>query len=401
MTSPSRKRRPTTRWSTSPASQAEARAADAYRAVDAATRPRSGEPLWLPSGWLAVVVLLTLAAQSWGATAGDGWRARRTTTKTASVARPIRQVGFEDDIAGPALRTAQRVRTDRIRERSPRLAQQETPGGDPLLDSLRRPFGVDEKPDNEQSGSLFDDLPAPTESPAPEASVPQPALEPDAQTADSLFDSEEPAPAPPTEPPDSLFDDEPARRDYFDDRTDADLADDLAAPFGANARESDEERREEAMKDCRKSLEELKASRLSDIDLNIAVEGIEGEAVPFTCSLDDGSILAPRMWCEVTYMWKASGLCHKPLYFEDVHLERYGHSWGPYVQPLVSGAHFFGRLPVLPYMMGLKMPNECVYTLGHYRPGDCAPYLIDPVPFTWRAALMQAGGTMGVVGILP
>ncbi len=47
--------------------------------------------------------------------------------------------------------------------------------------------------------------------------------------------------------------------------------------------------------------------------------------------------------------WKASGLCHKPLYFEEVQLERYGHEIGPILQPLVSTAHFFGNIAVLPY----------------------------------------------------
>ena len=84
-----------------------------------------------------------------------------------------------------------------------------------------------------------------------------------------------------------------------------------------------------------------------------------------------------------------------------MHLERYGHSTGPLTQPLVSGAHFFGSIAVLPYKMGLKTPGECVYALGYYRPGDCAPYLIDPIPFTWRAALFQAGGTVGAAAVLP
>src|SRR5690606_15394574 len=127
----------------------------------------------------------------------------------------------------------------------------------------------------------------------------------------------------------------------------------------------------------------------------------EGEDFPFLCSLDDGTVFAPRQWCEITYMWKASGLCHKPLYFGDVHLERYGHSLGPVAQPLLSGAHFFGSVAVLPYKMGLQTPNECVYALGYYRPGSCAPYMLDPIPFTWRAGLFQAGAVVGVAAILP
>mgnify|MGYP001270361444 CR=1 FL=1 len=150
-----------------------------------------------------------------------------------------------------------------------------------------------------------------------------------------------------------------------------------------------------------KELAALKGSRLDAIDLNIGVTGAEGEDFPFLCSLDDGSVFAPRQWCEITYMWKASGLCHKPLYFEDVHLERYGHSWGPVAQPLLSGAHFFGSVAVLPYKMGLQTPNECVYALGYYRPGSCAPYMLDPIPFTWRAGLFQAGAVVGVAAILP
>ena len=72
---------------------------------------------------------------------------------------------------------------------------------------------------------------------------------------------------------------------------------------------------------------------------------------PRTCDLASGDFV-PRQWAPTTFMWQASGLCHKPAYFEDVHLERYGHSWGPYVQPLMSGAHFFLNVPILPYKMG-------------------------------------------------
>ncbi|KKL25969.1 hypothetical protein LCGC14_2399990, partial [marine sediment metagenome] len=108
-----------------------------------------------------------------------------------------------------------------------------------------------------------------------------------------------------------------------------------------------------------------------------------------------------RPWCGTTFAWKASGLCHKPLYFEDVHLERYGHSHGPYIQPIISGAHFFLSVPILPYKMGLYPPNECMYTLGYYRPGSCAPYLLDPLPISIRAALAQGGVATGVAYLLP
>jgi hypothetical protein len=114
------------------------------------------------------------------------------------------------------------------------------------------------------------------------------------------------------------------------------------------------------------------------------------EKLPEECHLE-GEFFQPRTWAPITYTWKASGLCHKPVYFEDVHLERYGHSWGCIPQPLFSAAHFFLNVPVLPYTMGLCTPKECVYTLGYYRPGSCAPYMLDPLPLSVRAGLFQAG----------
>ena len=158
--------------------------------------------------------------------------------------------------------------------------------------------------------------------------------------------------------------------------------------------------RAENEKNCQEEYDELKAASIKSIDLDIRVTGNPGEDIPHECGLGS-ELFQPRQWPQVTYMWKASGLCHKPLYFEQVHLERYGHSTGPYMQPLVSGAHFFLTVPILPYKMGLKTPNECVYTLGYYRPGSCAPYMIDPVPFTWRAALFEAGAVVGAAAIVP
>ena len=120
-------------------------------------------------------------------------------------------------------------------------------------------------------------------------------------------------------------------------------------------------------------------NRLANIGLDIRVRGEQGTEIPPECDLDPGHF-EPRSWCETTVLWKASALCHKPLYFEDVQLERYGHEWGPFLQPVVSGVHFFGTLPVLPYKMGLQTPNECVYALGYYRPGSCATVYAQPDP---------------------
>ncbi len=382
------------------------RVAAAYRSVDRATRTHTDDKeqtLWLPAGWLAVLLVMTAAAPSLGGeSTSDGWRARGSVTKTVaratsktkrsifngSYSRPaIRQVAFEDDIAGPALRTAGRMRTDRFMDGEYRVAQQDAGDafGDTLRDSFERPFGLPatDSTDADTADSLFD----------------EPAEQPAEENQDNGFDREQRK---------SIFDDEPSAAELdppsdfsAEEIAPGDLAPgDIAEDLGAGRDDDDSLLREEA-NNCSEGLAELKASRLSMIDLNIGVTGNEGEDYPYHCTLEDGSVFAPRCWGEVTYMWKASGLCHKPLYFEDEALERYGHSWGPFVQPLVSGAHFFGTVPILPYKMGLKTPNECVYALGHYRPGNCAPYLIDPIPFTWRAAIFQAGGAVGVAAFLP
>jgi hypothetical protein len=109
----------------------------------------------------------------------------------------------------------------------------------------------------------------------------------------------------------------------------------------------------------------------------------------------------PRDWNDTLFTWKASGLCHNPLYFEDVQLERYGHSWGPYIQPIISQGHFFVTVPILPYKMGLNPPRECIYSLGYYRPGNCAPYMIDPFPISVRAGMAETAAVLGAVYLVP
>ncbi len=41
------------------------------------------------------------------------------------------------------------------------------------------------------------------------------------------------------------------------------------------------------------------------------------------------------------------------------------------------------------------------YPLGYYRPGSCAPYLLDPFPFSIRAAAFETGAVLGGVFLIP
>jgi hypothetical protein len=107
-------------------------------------------------------------------------------------------------------------------------------------------------------------------------------------------------------------------------------------------------------------------------------------------------------WAESNYPWSATCLCHAPLYFEEINLERHGYQCHPLIQPLVSGAHFFLTVPTLPYQVVAHPPCECIYTLGYYRPGDCVPWRRQ-CPFPWdpRAAAVEAGVAVGLVFLIP
>ena len=155
---------------------------------------------------------------------------------------------------------------------------------------------------------------------------------------------------------------------------------------------------------CRDLLAELKKTSLRDFkrsDLEYCGETSgKGGKDQQVCQFDAGTHV-PRDWDPIQFTWTASALCHRPAYFEQTALERYGHSTGPYTQPLVSAAQFFLTLPILPYKMGLQTPNECVYALGYYRPGSCAPYLLPGIPISARAALFEAGAVVGAAFLLP
>ncbi len=179
----------------------------------------------------------------------------------------------------------------------------------------------------------------------------------------------------------------------------------VAAPLPSTtpslSEEAIEAERQKSQAACVEGFEDLRENTIDKLSLNIVVAGEPGADFPYECTLDEGAWHGGRCWEQTTYMWKASALCHKPLYFEDEQLERYGHSWSPCLQPFVSGAHFFTRLPVLPYCMGVEPPCECIYSLGHYRPGNCAPYMCNPIPLSPRGAVFQAGAVVGAAAALP
>ncbi len=118
-----------------------------------------------------------------------------------------------------------------------------------------------------------------------------------------------------------------------------------------------------------------------------------------------GGCAAARCWPMFSYQWEATCFYHNPLYFEEANLERYGYGCGDSccccLQPVASAGHFCGSVLALPYCMTAECPGDCVYTLGHYRPGDCNPWrwywpTFDPV-----AAVAAGGIWTGLVFAIP
>lgn len=372
---------------------------------------------WLPAGLLATLLMLVASLSAFGAEPRNSelkWQRPTTTSTSSRIAnrlrdhaarstspqslapspspnrlrdRSVRPVAHEE-VSGPVLRVAdegaprfQSIVTppEKAAPRSAYVAQQpvgQAPNG--LEREIERPF----------------ELP-PMEEPAPMPEpIPEPDVEPMPLPTDPTLQQpiEQPLAPPFTQPPGPGVQPDPFDRNQEEPR----LPD--PAPEGPTSLSKEQQ---EAEENCQDELDKLRANTLEKISLQIGITGTPGEDFPMECTVDDGSPFAPRCWSEVTYMWKASALCHKPLYFECEQMERYGHSWGPVADPLIAGAHFFTRLPVLPYCMGITPPNECIYAIGHYRPGSCAPYMIDPIPFTWRAAANQTAFTVGMVYFLP
>ena len=118
--------------------------------------------------------------------------------------------------------------------------------------------------------------------------------------------------------------------------------------------------------------------------------------MPPECSL--GRIaFRPRHWHNIAFAWTAAGTNHLPIYFEEEQLERVRQLLGPLTQPVTSAVRFFSTVPLLPYYMGVYPPNENIYDLGQYRPGDCAPFYLDPFPLSVRGAIYEGA----FLGLLP
>jgi hypothetical protein len=138
--------------------------------------------------------------------------------------------------------------------------------------------------------------------------------------------------------------------------------------------------------------------------ISAAIPLRDDERLPPDCANDLFRAAAgtgPRFGSMTNFHWQATNFFHRPVYFEDVPLERYGQTCHAHLQPAISGAKFFLTLPVLPYKVGVNCPWECVTSMGHVPPGTCAPCVRQTLPVEVDAGLLEATVAWALVFALP
>ena len=144
---------------------------------------------------------------------------------------------------------------------------------------------------------------------------------------------------------------------------------------------------------------------LSSLSVNIAApEGKMPEDLATVCRARTNPEGDRRLfggWAMFEKHWAATGMHHRPLYFEEVNAERYGYTPGHCIQPIISAGRFVATIPALPYLMVASPPCRCVYTLGHYRPGDCVPYRWHRPPCSVAGGAFETAVVVGLVALIP
>ena len=140
---------------------------------------------------------------------------------------------------------------------------------------------------------------------------------------------------------------------------------------------------------------------LATISVERGEDGVQPEdyaAVAFRAVGDERVV--NRYWGTTQFSWRPTALWHRPLYFEDVNLERHRRSFGV-AQPAVSAAHFFGNLVALPYQVVDQRPHECIYSLGYCRPGNCVAYHRNRRPLSLAGGVGEAAAVVGLMFLIP
>lgn len=123
-------------------------------------------------------------------------------------------------------------------------------------------------------------------------------------------------------------------------------------------------------------------------------------AAAFAASAEADEELAHAGRPETSVSWTPWTLCYRPLYFEEVALERYGSTVGC-IQPGVSAVHFFFGVGLLPYKIVSRFPTSCQCSNGFARCGDAPPPGYIDNQIHPDAAVIEAALLAGIVLALP
>lgn len=97
---------------------------------------------------------------------------------------------------------------------------------------------------------------------------------------------------------------------------------------------------------------------------------------------------------------KASYVVYQPLYFQQINYERYGWDLGVF-QPLVSTAHFYTDVLMLPYNIAVDPPWKCDANAGYALPGDPESLRFLTPAFSWKGVAAQTAAMVGAPTIFP
>lgn len=96
----------------------------------------------------------------------------------------------------------------------------------------------------------------------------------------------------------------------------------------------------------------------------------------------------------------ASEIQHRPLYFEEMNLERHGTGFR-FMQPFVSGTRFVAAVPLLPYKMTLNPPRRTMRSHDLYPSGLPAPWVRERGRFSPLATSSEVLAIATAILIIP
>ncbi len=90
---------------------------------------------------------------------------------------------------------------------------------------------------------------------------------------------------------------------------------------------------------------------------------------------------------------------HRPLYFEELNLERCGKTYG-YATNVVSGVHFLTNTAMLPYRLATQRPDCPISSRGDCQSCESYSHDIEPFGTKVRGGLAEAAAAAGFIFLL-